>query len=161
MKSSLINFIIYIILYCIKDINTTSERKPHFGKCVYISKNTGSQVINFYKYRNRDYSPKNESFQFNLCNDTIYTKWENGSKETKFDSQIVYKNDNLNISTRLTGPFHYLKDTSWKDETILLKKEGVEVYIYKAQYGDFCNEDKKNNYSTSIIYLHKNIDKKN
>ena len=158
MKSSLLNFIIYIIFYCIKDIISTSERKPHFGKCVYISKNTGSQIINFNKYKNRDYSPKNESFQFNLCHDTIYTKWENGSKETKVDSQIVYKNDNLNISTRLTGPFHYLKDNSWKNETILLKAEGVEAYTYKAQYGDFCNENKKNNYSTSIIYVHKNID---
>ena len=63
MRKLLINFLIYAVYFSIKDINTSSERKKHLGKCVYIAKETGSKIINFHKYKNRDYSPKNEFFQ--------------------------------------------------------------------------------------------------
>ena len=156
MKSSLINISIYIIFYRIKGINS-SERNPHYGKCVYFSNNSRSQIINFYKYNN-NYSQLNESFRFNLCNDTIYSiKDENGTEVEKTDSQLVYVNDTANIAKRITGAFNLLRHTSLKEEAILTKEEGKEIYIYKAQEGDFCNESI--NYSTTIKYEHKDMDK--
>ena len=154
MKSSLINISIYIIFYCIKGINS-SERNPHYGKCVYFSNNSRSQIINFYKYNN-NYSQLNESFRFNLCNDTIYSiKDENGTEEIKTDSQIVYINNSANITKRITGAFNFLRNTSLKDETILTKENEEEIYIYEAQEGDICNQKNGSNYNTSIIYEHK------
>ena len=129
MKSSQINISIFIIFYCIKSIISSSERIPHYGKCVYFSNNSRSQIINFYKYNN-NYSQLNESFRFNLCNDTIYSiKDENGTEEIKTDSQIVYINNSANITKRITGAFNFLRNTSLKDETILTKENGEEIYI--------------------------------
>ena len=158
MKSSLINISIYIIFYCIKGINS-SERNPHYGKCVYFSNNSRSQIINFYKYKN-NYSHLNESFSFNLCNDTkYYIKDENGTEVEKTDSQLVYVNDTANIAKRITGAFNLLRNTPLKSETILTKEVGKEIYIFKAQEGDFCIENVSLNYSTTIRYEHKDMDK--
>jgi len=156
MRSSFINFLIYVIFFSIKDINS---RKKHYGKCVFIEKNTGSKIINFYKYKNRDFSSINNSFSINLCNDTKFTEWINETIDYGIDSQIAYINKNSNYSIRLAGPFFKYRNSSWKNTLILNKEEGGEdIYIYKPQYGDFCDESQKFNYSTTIRFEHKNID---
>ena len=158
MTSSIINFLIYVIFFSLKNINSSDTRKRHFGKCVYIAKETGSTIINFYKYKNKDFSTINDSFSINICNDTNFTEWINETKDYGIDSQIVYINKISNYSIRLTGPFFRYRNSSWKDISFLNKTEGEDIYIYKPQYGDFCNEEKTTNYSTTIKLEHKNID---
>ena len=161
MRISIINFLIFAIYFYIQEINASADRKKHFGKCVFIVKDTGSTIINFYKYRNKNYSPRNESFSINICNDTEYTFWENNSKIMRIDSQIQYENKTSNTSIKLAGPFFRLRDVSLKNSSIINKTAGEDIYIYQPQYGDFCNEHKTNNYSTSIIFEPKDIEGEN
>lgn len=155
MNNPIISFLIFYIFFSRKFINCSSDRKKHFGKCVYISTDTGSTIINFHKYKNKDYSPQNKKYSINLCNDTQYDKWVNGTKKLGIDSQIAYYLDPTG-SVRLAGPFYVLQNKSLASVSILDKKD-EDKYIYKPQFGDFCNNDKKNNYSTSIIFEHKDI----
>ena len=158
MKSSHLNFFILIIFFCIKIINSSIERKRHYGKCIYILSDTGSKIINFYKYTNKEYFPKNNNFSFNLCNDTKYNKLEGKKTKVAFDSQLVYNDKNRSI--KLTGPFFFLKNDSWKNFNVL-DKEKDDVYKYRAQFGDFCDDNNTTNYSVSIIFEHKDIEDKN
>lgn len=155
MLKSIISILIYHILFTSKYINCSSSRKRHYGKCVYISTNTGSKIINFHKYKNK-FSPQ-QNFSINICNDTIYEKMINETKKIKVDSQIVYYENSTN-PIRLAGPFYFLKIDSFKNISILDKFEENNTYIYKPQLGDFCDNDTINNYSTNVIFEDKNID---
>ena len=155
MLKSIISILIYHILFTSKYINCSSSRKGHYGKCVYISTNTGSKIINFHKYKNK-FSPQ-QNFSINICNDTIYEKMINETKKIKVDSQIVYYENSTN-PIRLAGPFYFLKIDSFKNISILDKFEENNTYIYKPQLGDFCDNDTTNNYSTNVIFEDKNID---
>ena len=159
MKRQFLKLLIYILCFCIKYINSSADRKQYFGKCVYLSKNTGSKIINFYKYKNKEYLPKNDNFYINLCNDTQYEKFVNGTVKMGFDSQVAYKSGNNN-SFRLAGPFLSLRNQSWKDIVIVDKIEGKDIYKYNPQFGDFCDGSNKINYSISIIFEHKDFDEK-
>ena len=161
MKSSIISLLIFFIFISTKFINCSSDRKKHFGKCVYLSTDTGSTIINFHKYKNKNYSPQNKSYSINLCNDTQYDKWVNGTKKLGVDSQIVYYL-NSTCSVRLAGPFYVLQNKSLTSTSILDKKD-EDKYIYKPQFGDFCDISSENkvNYSTSIIFEHKDISEDN
>lgn len=155
MKDS---FFIFIIYFCIRFINSSDNRIRHYGKCIYIEKDTGSKIINFHKYARKENLSKNTSFFINFCNDTIYLKFENGSYKDGIDSQIAYLDRSTNISASLAGPFFSLKNVSWKSSVILNKNEGKDIYIYKPQFGDFCISDNNSNYSTSFIFEHKDFE---
>ena len=151
------SFLIYYLLFASKYINCSFKRKRHFGKCVYISTDTGSTIINFHKYKNKYSSEKN--FSINICNDTKYNIIENETTQVKVDSQIVYYNE-TNYPIRIAGPFYFLFNKNLKNEYILDKfEESDDIYLYKPQLGDFCDNTSKHNYSTEVIFENKNFDK--
>ena len=149
-------FHIYLLLFlifgiiCKKNIN---------NKCIYISKNSGSEIINFHKFTDKQYTMKiinqtaQDKWSINICNDTIYSSEEDNTTIMKYDSQIVYNNNNNTI--RFTGPFLRLEN----NETMFLKKynNSSNNYIYKPQSGDGCKDGK---YTTFIIFEDYNVEDK-
>ena len=157
---SFVNIFLNIIL--LKNIICTE----HEGKCVYISTESGSEIINFHKFKNNKHkfhsniiSKEKEKWSINLCNDTNYVKYYNNSNNNRlaYDSQIVYTDTDNKKNYILTGG--YLKIKNNKDEKFKLIKENNK-YIYQAQLGNFCDENKKINYSTSIIFESGKVDNK-
>ena len=149
--------IIYYLSFTSIYINCSSTRKRHFGKCVYISTNTGSKIINFHKYKNKYSSEKN--FSINTCNDTQYNEIVDQEIKVKVDAQIVYYNE-TNKPIRIAGPFYFIKNNDLKSEYTLNKSdESDDIYLYKTQLGDFCDNTTKHNYSTEVIFENKNFDK--
>ena len=158
MKTKFISILIYFLYFCFDCINCSSDRKKRFGKCVYFSTETGSKIINFYKYRNRDYYLQNKSYSINICNDTHYNITNNNGTSLRVESQIVYYK-NSNESVRLAGPFNKINENLTKSNFILNKTENEDEYKYTTSYGDFCDNSDDNstsNYSSYIIFEHKN-----
>ena len=150
-----INFHIYILFFLIKFIKSSSDRQKHLGKCVFFISETGSEIINFHKYKNKDYINKNENFSINICNDTKYDISGNNTQH-RVDSQIVYyQNNNKCNPIRLSGPYYVLKNENDKDKVLILNKENDDRYITTLQSGDFCDSYKNISYSTSFIFEHK------
>ena len=87
----------------------------------------------------------NERYIYNFCNDTNYDIIKNGSNETQYESQIVYKiNDNEYI--KFTGGF-YKSNTTISQITDDLNI----VTIYTKQANNSGTEYK--NYTTNIIFI--------
>ena len=154
------SFLIYYILFTLSNINCSSNREKHFGKCVYISTETGSKIINLYKYTNKSSYEKN--FSINICNDTIYDININETIQKKFDSQIVYyKYINKTNYTILAGSFNFITNTSLANPSILNKIDTNDIYLYKPQSGEACGHNKSLNYSINVIFVNSNDSKEN
>lgn len=166
MKNKSKKFIFFLFIYIISFLSKTIKCDDYNyndnfrGKCIYLFTKSGSEIINFYKYKNDKYkfnlnineTEKNKWF-INLCNDTIYFK-ENSKDEIKFDSQIVYRDNGKNY--RLTGGFFKLLKK--EDEFYLtINSTDNNQYFYKPQRGSICNIKDNINYSTSIIFENSSV----
>lgn len=148
-KKNIFIIFIYYIMFLVKISDCSNN--DHEGKCVYLLTETGSEIVNFHKYKNGKHifinETEEEKWSINICNDTTYPK----NNPLKFDSQIVYSNNEINYI--FTGPFfRYRNDT----QKIRLTKNNNQ-YIYYSQEGGYCNQDKSQNYSTSIIFDNKDV----
>ena len=155
------SFLIYYILLTSTNINCSSKRKEYYGQCVFILTDTGSEIINFHKYKNKYSSEKN--YSINICNDTLYEINKNGKIEKNIDSQIVYYKDLVNKTNtiRLAGPFYYFVDNSLSKEFFLNKIDENDTYLYKPQKGDICNNNTREYYFTNVLFIHSNNIKEN
>lgn len=158
-----IKIILYENIICKQNSNTNN----HEGKCLYISTKTGSEIINFHKFKNNKHKfssniDGNEAkkWNINLCNDTHYTKYENISEniieKMAYDSQIVYTDDDK-INYNFAGAYFFLKND--KDKIRLIKNDSS--YIYQPQSGGLCNSNTNSSYKALFIFENSKVkDKK-
>lgn len=166
-KSRYLLFIISIYLKTfLIEIITCKENINHEGKCLYISTKSGSEIINFYKFKNNKHKfniningDETRKWNINLCNDTSYIKYENISgnisEKMVYDSQIVYTDDGK-TNYNLAGAFFFLKNN--KDKIILTKNDSN--YIYQPQSGGICNSNINSNYQTLVIFENSKVSDK-
>lgn len=158
MKNQSKKFILFLFIYIISFLSKTikcddnNNNDTYRGRCIYFFTKSGSEIINFYKYKNDKYKfnlniseTEKQKWFINLCNDTIYLK-ENSTDEKKYDSQIVYHDNEKNY--RLTGAFLKLLN----EEEVYITINYNNRYLYKPQSGSICDIYNKRNYSTSIIF---------
>ena len=151
---------IYIKVILLKNVLCSNS---HEGKCVFISSKSGSEIINFHKFKNNKHKfyqgiindTEKEKWSINLCNDTIYTKYYNDSNNEKlaYDSQIVYTDTDKKRNYILTGAYHKYRSNKIGNESIkLIYIKNNNQFIYQAQSGHFCDEYNSKNYKTSIVF---------
>ena len=73
---------------------------------------TGSEIINFYKFKNNKYKfnptindTEKEKWSINFCNDTVYTKFDGDREKILYNSSIVYTDKEKRINYVFTGGF--------------------------------------------------------
>ena len=153
---------IYIKLFLISNV-ICKERNNREGKCVYLNTETGSEIINFYKFKNNKYkySPnyiinKNEKDKWfiNFCNDTTYKNiTEDNNRKEYYNSQIVYTDNEENKFFVFTGGFFKQRE---EGPRLKLNKTNKQ-YSYSTNHGDICNKKDNINYKTTIIFEEGNV----
>ena len=141
---------IYLKIFLIDNI-ICKERNNREGKCLYFLTETGSEIINFYKFKNDKYNLINDTgngkWYINFCNDTNYTKYkEDNNTDSAYNSQIVYSEEKKNYV--FTGGFFKQKDKGHKLK--LIKEDGK--YSYNATLGEICTTNISQNYRTRIVF---------
>ena len=153
---------IYLKLFLI-DIIICKEKNNRSGKCVYLFTNTGSEIINFYKFKNNKYTfnltindEETEKWSINFCNDTVYKKFNGDEEKILYNSSIVYTDKEERRNYVFTGGF--LRPMNDSAKLNLMKDE--DKYTLYPQHGDECFSNSKDNYTTSIIFENGNVDNK-
>lgn len=157
-KQIIFCFYIYVTLFLIHNINCEEEEDKNTqkgSKCVFIF-NKGSEIINFHKFTGGKYKfnsnitdDEKSNWSINLCNDTQYKIYLNNNNlyQIGFNSQVVYTNDTYNYL--LTGTFLKKNNDS---EIIYVKNIDNSSYKIKAPFGEYCNIEKNDNFTTYILF---------
>ena len=162
MENKSIKYIFIFFIYISFFVNIDKCGNDFIGKCVYLindkthSGQTGSEIINFHKYKNGKHSFSKDinntteikKWSINLCNDTIYMI--NDSKKSDF--QIIYQNNEENYG--FAGPFLKVKNDN---EKISLIKKNENQFIYKPQTGGMCDKTQNISYSTYVLFENSSV----
>ena len=148
--------IIIIIFFLFQIIESKDSNEKLEGKCIYMEKKSGSEIINFRNLgENMIYSTEideqeKNKWKIQLCNDTNYIYNDN---ETKCDSQIVYQDKNKPYIL-LSGPFYKIRSDNFKIKLSKSSNNPIN-YIFYSQPGQICNQTNNQTYNTTINYIEK------